>query len=59
MGHRRELASDRMPGQKESAAVHDADLAIETTRRTMNSQRTVTSVLTGCLSPGAHLTSSP
>jgi hypothetical protein len=54
VGHRRELAPDSLPGQKESAVVHDRNLAIETTRRTMNSQRTANSVLTVCLTSGGR-----
>jgi ribosomal protein L32 len=52
VGHRRELATDGMPSQKEST-VHDRNFAIETTRRTMNFQRTANSVLTVCLTSGA------
>ena len=46
VGHRREMASDGLPGQKKSAVVHDRNCAIEATRRTMNPQRTANSVLT-------------
>ena len=53
VGHRRELATDGMPSQKKST-VHDRNVAIETTRRTMNSQRTANSVLTVCLTSGGR-----
>ncbi len=52
--HSRNLASDGVPGQKESAVVHHRNLAIATTRRTMIFQRTANSVLTFCLSPGGR-----
>lgn len=50
VGHRREMATDGLPGQKKSTVVHDRNCAIEATRRTMNPQRTANSVLTVCLS---------
>jgi len=50
--HRRKLATDGLPGQKQSSVVHDRNFAIKPTRRTMNSQRTANSVLTLCLSRG-------
>src|ERR1700730_18981739 len=53
VGHRRELATDGMPSQKEST-VHDRNFAIETTGRTMNFQRTANSVLTVCLTSGGR-----
>ena len=53
VGHRRELATDGMPSQKKST-VHDRNVAIETTRRTMNSQRTANSVLIVCLTSGGR-----
>src|SRR3977135_3102911 len=53
VGHRRELATDGMPSQKKSS-VHDRNFAIETTRRTMNFQRTANSVLTVCLTSGGR-----
>jgi len=59
VGHGCELAANGLPGEKNSAVVHDRNLAIGTTRRTMNSQRTANSVLTRCLSPGAHLRPPP
>ncbi len=57
VGHRRELATDGMPSQKKST-VHDRNFAIETTRRTMNFQRTANSVLTVCLTSGGRFSSS-
>jgi hypothetical protein len=56
VGHRRELPPNRLQGEKESAVVHDRHLAVEPNRRTMDFHRTANSVLTDCLSPGAHLT---
>src|ERR1700730_12413130 len=53
--HRRELATDGMPSQKKST-VHDRNFAIETTRRTMNFQRTANSVLTVCLTSVGRFT---
>ena len=58
VGHRRKLAMDGLPGQKESTVVHDRNFAIEATRRTMNSQRTSNSVLTVCLTSGGRFTKS-
>jgi hypothetical protein len=46
------MATDGLPGQKESTVVHERNCAIEATRRTMNPQRTATSVLTVCLTSG-------
>jgi hypothetical protein len=54
VGHRRELATDALPGQKNSTVVHDRNFAIEAARRTMNSQRTANSVLTVCLTSGGR-----
>ena len=54
VGHRREMATDGPPGQKESTVVHERDCAIEATRRTMNLQRTANSVLTVCLTLGGR-----
>jgi hypothetical protein len=54
VGHRRELATDGMPGQKKSTVVHERNCAIEATRRTMNPQRTANSVLTVCLTSGGR-----
>jgi len=45
VGHRAEMATDGLPGQKKSTVVHERNCAIETTRRTMNPQRTANSVL--------------
>ena len=57
VGHRRELATDGLPSQKKSTVVHDCNFAIETTRRTMNFQRTANSVLTVCLTSGGRFIS--
>jgi hypothetical protein len=54
VGHRRELPANGPPGEKKSVVFHDCNLAIETNRRTMDFQRTANSVLTVCLTPGAH-----
>ena len=54
VGHRRELATDALPGQKKSTVVHDRNFAIEAIRRTMNSQWTANSVLTVCLTSGGR-----
>ena len=54
VGHRSQLATDGLPGQKESTIVHDRNCAIEATRRTMNPQRTANSVLTVCLTSGGR-----
>ena len=54
VGHRRELAPDGLPSQEKSTVVHDRNFAIEATRRTMNSQRTASSVLTVCLTSGGR-----
>jgi hypothetical protein len=56
VGHRRQMATDGLPGQKESTVVHDRNCAIEATRRTMNPQRTANSVLTVCLTSGGRFT---
>ena len=54
VGHRREMATDGLPGQKKSTVVHERNCAIEATRRTMNSQRTANSVLTVCFTSGGR-----
>ena len=54
VGHRRHMATDGLPSQKESTVVHDRNCAIEATRRTMNPQRTANSVLTVCLTSGGR-----
>ncbi len=54
--YRRELAAYRLQGKIESAVEHGPNFGIERTRRTMNSQRTANSGLTGCLSLGVHRT---
>src|SRR5216683_2348331 len=54
--HRRELTAYRLQGEIESAVEHGPNFGIERTRRTMNSQRTANSGLTGCLSLGVHRT---
>jgi hypothetical protein len=48
------LTPDGLPSQKESTVVHDRNCAIQATRRTMNLQRTATSVLTVCLTSGGR-----
>jgi hypothetical protein len=55
--HRRQLPANGVRRQKESAVVHDRNIAIESNRRTMDFQWTANSVLTGCLSPGGRFTS--
>lgn len=55
-GHRGELPANSLLGKKETAVIHNRNLAIERYRHTMNYHRTADSVLTGCLSQGAHLT---
>ena len=50
--HRRQLPANGVPGKKKSAVVHDRHFAIGTRCRTMDSQWTANSVLTGCLTPG-------
>ena len=52
--HGRELAPDRLHGEMQSVVEHGPNLGIETTCRTMNSQRTANSGLTDCLSLGVH-----
>src|SRR5208283_4253513 len=54
VGHRREMPTSGLPSQKKSTVVHDRNCAIEATRRTMNTQRTVNSVLTVCLTSGGR-----
>ena len=50
----RHLALDRLPREEEAAIGHGDDSGPNWTRRTMDSQRTVSSVLTDCLTQGAH-----
>src|SRR5215468_4693386 len=52
--HRRNLAAHGPQGQIESTVEHGPNSGIEGTRRTMNSQRTANTGLTGCLSSGVH-----
>jgi len=54
VGHRRELTADGLRSKNESAFAHGPNSAIETGCCTMNFQRAVSSVLTDCLSRGAH-----
>jgi hypothetical protein len=54
-GHGRHLAADGPGSENESAVKHGHNLAVNRTRRTMKSQRTANSVLTGCLSRAVHL----
>ena len=56
VGHRREMPTNGLPSQKKSTVVHDRNCAIEATRRTMNPQRTASSVLTVCLTSGGRFT---
>jgi len=53
-GHRRQLSADRLRGKREAEVQHAPDSVTESGCRTMNSQRIVNSVLTRCLSQGAH-----
>src|ERR1044071_715152 len=53
-GHRRQLSADGPRGKREAEVKHAPDSATEWGCRTMNSQRVVNSVLTRCLSQGAH-----
>src|ERR1041385_4249732 len=55
-GHRRQLSADGPRGKREAEVKHAPDSATEWGCRTMNSQRVVNSVLTRCLSQGAHFT---
>ncbi len=54
VGHGRKLAADGLHSEIESVVEHGPNFGIERTRRTMNSQRTANSGLTGCLSLGVH-----
>jgi len=53
-GHGRELAADGLRGERETEVEHTPNSEIELGCRTMNWQRVVNSVLTDCLSQGAH-----
>jgi len=53
-GHGRELAADGLRGEREAEVEHTPNSEIELGCRTMNWQRVVNSVLTDCLSQGAH-----
>ena len=55
--HGRELAAHGQPSEMESTIEHGPNFGIDRTRRTMDSQRTANSGLTGCLSLGVHFTS--
>ena len=57
--HRRELALHSVPGKKQSAIAHGHENAIEASRDYNDFQRTVTTPLTLCLSPGVHPKSHP
>ena len=59
VGHGRKLAADGLHSEIESAVEHGPNFGIERNRRTMNSQRTANSGLTGCLSLGVHRKSPP
>lgn len=52
--HRGQLPANGMQGEKKSAVFHDRHLAPETRRRTMKFQPAANSLLTVCLTPGAH-----
>jgi len=52
--HARELAANGLHGEIESAVEHGPNFGIERTGRTIFSQRTANSGLTGCLSLGVH-----
>jgi hypothetical protein len=52
--HGRQLATDGLRGEREAEVKHATDSAMEPGCRTMNWQRAVNSVLTRCLSQGAH-----
>ena len=54
--HGRELAAHGLQSEMESTIEHGPNFGIERTRRTMDSQRTANSGLTGCLSLGVHFT---
>jgi len=53
--HRRKLATNGLSREKESAIEHGHHSAMDYPYRIMDSQRTVSSVLTDCLIQGAHL----
>ena len=52
--HGRELAAHGQQSEMESTVEHGPNFGIERTRRTMDSQRTANSGLTGWLSVGVH-----
>jgi hypothetical protein len=52
--HSRQLAADSVQGKKKSAVGHRFENAIEAPRRYNDFQRTATTPLTLCLSPGVH-----
>ena len=56
--HSRELAAHGQQREIESTVEHGPNFGIERTRRTMDSQRTANSGLTGCLTLGVHFTRS-
>jgi len=53
-GHGRQLAADGLRGERQTEIEHAPNSGIELGCRTMNCQRAVNSVLTHCLSQGAH-----
>lgn len=57
VGHRCQLPANGLQGKKKSAVFHDRHLAARTSRRTMDFQSAANSVLTACLTPGAHFSS--
>jgi hypothetical protein len=50
------LSADGLPGKRKAEVKHTPDSVAERGCRTTNSQRVVDSVLTRCLSQGAHFT---
>jgi hypothetical protein len=48
------LTADGVQGEEETVIAHGSDFGLKAGRCTMSCQRTVGSVLTGCLTPGAQ-----
>jgi hypothetical protein len=57
--HGRELAAHGQQREMESTIEHGPNFGIERARRTIDSQRTANSGLTGCLSLGVHFIDVP
>jgi hypothetical protein len=53
------LTADGVQGEEETVIAHGSDFGLKAGRCTMSCQRTVGSVLTGCLTPGAQSTLHP